>query len=41
MSDPTTGAFSIGAAEPLVYAVVLDNTGSYNSLILDRLEPQL
>lgn len=41
MSDPTTGAFSIGAAEPLVYAVVLDSTGSYNSLILDRLEPQL
>ena len=41
MSDPTTGAFSIGAAEPLVYAVVLDSTGGYNSLILDRLEPQL
>lgn len=39
-SDPTTGAFSIGAAEEC-YAVVLDSTGSYNSLILDRLEPLL
>ena len=37
-SDPTTGAFSIGSTE-LCYAVALDSTGNYNSLILDRLDP--
>lgn len=37
-SDPVAGTFSIGAAEEC-YAVVIDNTGSYNSLILDRLDP--
>ena len=40
MSEPTTGAFSIGASEE-AYAVVLDNTGNYNSLLLDRLDPLL
>lgn len=37
-SDAVTGAFSIGAAEDC-YAVVLDSTGTYNALILDRLTP--
>ena len=37
-SDPVTGVFSIGAAEDC-YAVVLDSTGAYNALVLDRLTP--
>ena len=37
-SDPVTGEFSIGSPE-LCYAVALDSTGNYNSLILDRLNP--
>lgn len=38
MSNPTTGAFSIGASEAC-YAVVFDSTGSYNAIILDKLDP--
>lgn len=37
-SDAITGAFSIGATEDC-YAVVLDPTGTYNALVLDRLTP--
>jgi Concanavalin A-like lectin/glucanases superfamily len=39
-SNPVTGVFEIGSPE-LCYAVVLDSTGAYNSLVLDRLEPLL
>lgn len=40
VSDPVTGVFEIGSPEQC-YAVILDSTGAYNSLILDRLEPVL
>lgn len=38
VSDPVTGVYSIGAAEPC-YVVVLDSTGDYDALILDRIDP--
>ena len=37
-SDPVTGVYSIGAAETC-YVVVLDSTGDYDALILDRIDP--
>lgn len=37
-SDPVSGAYSIPANETC-YAVVLDNTGSYNSIVVDNLSP--
>lgn len=38
VSDPVTGGYSIGAAETC-YVVVLDSTGDYDALILDRINP--
>lgn len=38
VSDPVTGVYSIGAPEQC-YVVVLDSTGDYDALILDRLDP--
>lgn len=38
VSDPVTGVYSIGAAETC-YVVVLDSTGDYDALILDRINP--
>jgi len=38
ISDPVTGVYSIGAAETC-YVVVLDSTGDYDALILDRINP--
>ena len=38
ISDPVTGVYSIGAPEQC-YVVVLDSTGDYDALILDRLDP--
>lgn len=38
VSDPVTGAYSIGVSETC-YVVVLDSTGDYDALILDRIDP--
>lgn len=38
VSDAVTGAYSIGAPEQC-YVVVLDTTGDYDALVLDRIDP--
>ena len=38
VSDPVTGVYSIGVSETC-YVVVLDSTGDYDALILDRISP--
>ena len=38
VSDPVTGVYSIGVPETC-YVVVLDSTGDYDALILDRINP--
>ena len=40
VSDPVTGVYSIGVSETC-YVVVLDSTGDYDALVLDRIDPAL